>query len=131
MHKTHILGSDTVIPGKDVNQYREEIRRDKKTFMAASVAELFTSPAKKIQIFFTDFFGIGKTYNTPGAKKDCWTLRLQSNYEDLYYENLKNGTAINLPQTIATAIRQKGTEFSSQHTKLLRKLDYFTKIFKD
>lgn len=131
MHKTHILGSDTVIPGKDVNQYREEIRRDKKTFMAASVAELFTSPAKKIQIFFTDFFGIGKTYNTPGAKKDCWTLRLQSNYEDLYYENLKNGTAINLPQAIATAIRQKGTEFSSQHTKLLRKLDYFTKIFKD
>ena len=131
MHKTHILGSDTVIPGKDVNQYREEIRRDKKTFMAASVAELFTSPARKVQIFFTDFFGIGKTYNVPGTKKDCWTLRLQSNYEDLYYENLKNGTAINLPQAIATAIRQKGTEFSSQHTKLLRKLDYFTKIFKD
>lgn len=131
MHKTHILGSDTVIPGKDVNQYREDIRKDKKTFMAASVAELFTSPARKVQIFFTDFFGIGKTYNVPGTKKDCWTLRLNSNYEDLYYENLKKGTAINLPQAIATAIRQKGVEFSSQHTKLLRKLDYFTKIFKD
>ncbi len=131
MHKTHILGSDTVTPGKDVNQYREDIRRDRKTFMAASVAELFTSPARKVQIFFTDFFGIGKTYNVPGTKKDCWTLRLNSNYEDLYYENLKKGIAINLPQAIATAIRQKGEAFSSNHTKLLRKLDYFAKIFKD
>ena len=130
-YKTHILGSDTVIPGKDVNQYREEIRSNKKKFMAASFAELFTSPAQKVQIFFTDFFGIGKTYNVPGTKKDCWTLRLQSNYEDLYYENLKNETAINLPQAIATAIRQKGVEFSSKHAKLLRKLDYFAKIFKD
>ncbi len=130
-YKTHILGSDTVTPGKDVNLYREEIRSSKQNFMAASFAELFTAKAKKVQIFFTDFFGIGKTYNIPGTKKDCWTLRLNSNYEDLYYENLKNGTAVNLPQAIATAIRQKGVEFSSQHTKLLRKLDYFTKIFKD
>ena len=129
--RTHILGSDTSIPGQDVQAYREELRSSKTKFLAASFAELFTAKAKKVQIFFTDFFGIGKTYNVPGTKKDCWTLRLQSNYEDLYYENLKNGTAINLPQAIATAIRQKGTEFSSQHTKLLRKLDYFTKIFKD
>lgn len=128
IYKTHILGSDTVIPNKDVNQYREELRSDKKKFMAASFAELFTSPAQKVQIFFTDFFGIGKTYNTPGAKKDCWTLRLQSNFEDLYYKNLKEGFGINLPQAIATAIRQKGIDFSSQHTKLLRKLDYFTHI---
>ncbi len=130
-YKTHILGSDTVIPGKDVNQYREELRSDQKKFMAASFAELFTSPAKKVQIFFTDFFGIGKTYNIPGSKKDCWTLRLPSNFEDLYYENLKNGIGVNLPQAIATAIRQKGEEFSSKHLPLLRKLDYFTHIFKN
>lgn len=130
IYKTHILGSDTVTPGKDVNQYREEIRNDKKKFLSASFAELFTSPAKKVQIFFTDFFGIGKTYNVPGAKKDCWTLRLNSNFEDLYYKNLKEGLAVNLPEAIATAIRRKGIEFSNEHEKLLRKLDYFTHIFK-
>ena len=131
MYKTHILGSDTVVPGKDVNQYREEIRKDKKKFMTASFAELFTSPAKKVQIFFTDFFGIGKTYNVPGTKKDCWTLRLDSNFEDLYYDNLKKGLGINLPEVIAIAIRQKGKEFSDNYTQLLRKLDYFTYIFKN
>ena len=130
MYKTHILGSDTVIPDKDINLYREEIRNDKKKFMTASFAELFTSPAKKVQIFFTDFFGIGKTYNVPGAKKDCWTLRLNSDYEELYYENLKNGIGVNLPEAIAIAIRQKGKDFSNKYTQLLRKLDYFTYIFK-
>ena len=84
IYKTHILGSDTVNPKEDVHQYREDIRRDKTKFLAASFAELFTSPAKKVQIFFTDFFGMDKTYNVPGAKKDCWTLRLESDYEKLY-----------------------------------------------
>lgn len=130
IYKTHILGSDTSIPNEDVNQYRESIRNDKRKFLSASFVELFTSPARKVQIFFTDFFGIGKTYNIPGTKKDCWTLRLNSNYEDLYYENLKKGLAVNLPEAIARAIRQKGTDFSSKYTDLLRKLDYFTHILK-
>jgi 4-alpha-glucanotransferase len=130
IYKTHILGSDTVTPGNDVNLYREQLRSNKKKFLTASFAELFTSPAKKIQIFFTDFFGIGKTYNIPGTKKDCWTLRLNSSYDDLYHQNLKEETAINLPEAIAIAIRQKGEAFSSRYTNLLRKLDYFTKVLK-
>lgn len=129
--KTHILGSDTNIPNEDVNVYRENMRKDKSKFIAASFAELFTSAAQKVQIFFTDFFGIGETYNIPGTKEGCWELRVPENFEDLYYENLKKGTAFNAPEAIARAIRQKGTEFSNQHTKLLRKLDYFTRILKD
>ena len=131
MFRTHILGSDTAVPNEDVNQYRENIRSDKSKFIGASFAELFTSPAKKVQIFFTDFFGIGKTYNVPGTKEGCWELRTPENFEDLYYENLKKGTAFNAPEAIARAIRQKGTDFSNQHTKLLRKLDYFARILKD
>ncbi len=131
MFKTHILGSDTNIPNEDVNVYRENMRKDKSKFIAASFAELFTSAAQKVQIFFTDFFGIGETYNIPGTKEGCWELRVPENFEDLYYENLKKGTAFNAPEAIARAIRQKGTEFSNQHTKLLRKLDYFTRILKD
>ena len=83
-----------------------------------------------MQIFFTDFFGIGKTYNVPGTKKDCWTLRLTPDYEDLYYKNLAKGLGVNLPETLATAIRQKGEDFSKENQKLLRKLDFFTMLLK-
>ena len=131
MYKTHILAADTNIYNKDENQYREELRADKKKFMAGSFAELFTSPAKKVQIFFTDFLGIGKTYNVPGAKEGCWELRAPENYEDLYYENLSNGLGVNLPEAIARAIRHKGSEFSQLHKNLLMKLDYFANILKD
>lgn len=129
-YKTHILGSDTVTPEEDVNQYREEMRSDKKQFMAASFAELFTSPAKKVQIFFTDLFGIGKTYNVPGTKKDCWTLRLGSDFEKLYYDNLTQGLGVNFPEVIARAIRHRGIAFSEKHKNLLERLDKFTRILK-
>ena len=130
MFKTHILGSDTVTPDKDVDAYREEIRSDKKKFLTASFTELFTSPAKKVQVFFTDFFGIGKTYNVPGTKKDCWTLRIPSEFERLYHENLTKGLAINVPEVISNAIKQKGEEFSSKYQALIETLDNFAKILK-
>lgn len=130
IYKTHILGSDTCAPNQDVNQYREELRNDKKKFIAASFAEMFTSPAKKIQVFFTDFFGIGKTYNVPGTKDGCWTLRLGTDFEKTYYDNLANGLGLNLPEAIATAIRQRGISFSEKYQNLLKRLDEFTQILK-
>ncbi len=130
LYKTHVLGSDTVVPEENVHEYREEMRSDKKKFMVASFAELFTSPAKKVQIFFTDLFGIGKTYNVPGSKKDCWTLRLGSDFEKLYYDNLAQGLGVNFPEVIARAIRQRGTAFAEKHKNLLARLDKFTQILK-
>ena len=128
-YKTHVLASDTVTPSEDVNVYREQIRGDKKKYMASSFAELFTSPAKKVQIFFTDFFGIGKTYNHPGESKDCWELRVPENYDDLYYKNLKEGLAFNLPEAIARAIRHRGQ--AEQNSELLESLDSFSSILKE
>ncbi len=130
IYKTHVLGSDTVTQEQNVHEYREQIRSDKKQFMMASFAELFTSPAKKVQLFFTDFFGIGKTYNVPGTKKDCWTLRLGSDFEQLYYDNLAKGLGVNFPEIIARAIRQRGIAFSEKHKNLLARLDKFTQILK-
>lgn len=129
--KTHILGSDTNIPKEDVNLYREDLRRSKSKFISASFAELFTSAAQKVQVFFTDFLGIGETYNVPGTKEGCWELRAPEDFEELYYKNLSKGFGLNLPEVISRAIKQKGEGFSSQHTKLLRKLDYFAKILKE
>ena len=84
-----------------------------------------------MQIFFTTFFGMDKTYNRPGQTQDCWTLRLPANYDSLYWENVKNGTAINLPEVLARAIRNKGSEFTSKHRNLLARLDEFTRILKE
>ena len=131
MEKTRKLADDTSVPNESKENYRKAMRTDKSKFAAASFAELFTSPAKKIQMFFTTFFGIGKTYNTPGTTEGCWTLRVPENYEELYWNNVKNGTAINLPEAIARAIRNKGLEFASKHQNLLATLDEFTQILKD
>jgi 4-alpha-glucanotransferase len=128
--KAYKLAEDISYPHQNIGELKNQIVSDKKKFMSASFAELFTSPAKRIQVFFTDFFGIGKTYNKPGTTEGCWSLRLGDNFEKLYYENLKNGVALNLPEAIATAIRQKGEEFSSAYQKLLEKLDYFANVLK-
>ncbi len=130
-YKTWILAEDTVPCNKGTYEHAEEIRHDKLKYMAASFVELFTSPAKKIQIFFTDVFGIGKTYNKPGTKEGCWELRLPENFEDLYYQNLTKGLGINFPESIANAIRHRGEWFANEHKILLEKLDKFTQILKE
>lgn len=128
--KTQKLADDTIVPGENWGNYRYQMMNDKKKFLSASFAELFTSPAKKVQLFFTTFFGMNRTYNQPGTTEGCWTLRIPENYEDMYWDNVKNGTAINLPEVIARAIRNKGDDFSKHHRKLLGKLDEFTQILK-
>ena len=129
-YKAGYLAKDTVSFDKKVKDYKKELLEDKKKFIAASFAELFTSPAKRIQIFFSDFFGINETYNRPGTTKDCWTLRLGNDYEKTYYNNLSDGYGINLPEAIASAIRHKGKKFAEKHQDLLQRLDKFTEILK-
>ncbi len=124
------LADDTITPREHWGQYNWEIKTKKPKFIAASFAELFTSPAKKIQMFFTTFLGIGRTYNKPGTTEGCWTLRMPENYDDLYWNNVKNGTAPNLPEAIARAIRNKGEAFANKHKNLLATLDEFTQILK-
>lgn len=125
------LANDTALPNQDTKAYRDELKKNPVKFMAAAFLELFTSPAKKVQIFFTDFFGIGRTYNQPGKKKDCWTLRVPENFDKYYWENVKKGKAINLPETIANAIRHRGEDFASKHQDLLGRLDEMAKLLKD
>lgn len=131
MEKTNKLAEDTAVPNENIEYYRAEMQNNKSKFISASFTELFTSPAKKIQIFFTTFCGIGKTYNIPGETDGCWTLRMPEDYDTLYWENVRKGTAINIPESIARAIRNKGLEFASKHQNLLVTLDKFTQILKN
>ena len=87
LKKTKYLAEDTAPKGaakEEVKQYLKDIRTNKSKFIAASFAELFTSPAKRVQIFFADFWGLGKTYNRPGTTTGNWALRLEETFEDDY-----------------------------------------------
>ena len=132
MRKTKYLAIDTAPKGafkKEVKEYTQQLRTDKKKFMEASFAELFTSPAKRIQIFFSDFWGLGKTYNRPGTSEGNWTLRIPSNFEKEYYTAVSEGKAPNLAQSLATALRQRGLD--RDNPELIKNLDNSAKILNE
>ncbi len=132
LKKTRLLAKDIAQKDasiKEIKQSREEIRTDKAKFIAASFAELFTSPAKRVQIFFTDLFGIAKTYNRPGTNKGNWSVRLGENFEDDYYKAVAEGKAPNFAAAVATALRQRGLEKGNE--KLLKNLDDSAAILAD
>lgn len=129
MRKTKLLALDTAPSNaskKDIKRYTQQLRTDKKKFMEASYAELFTSPAQRIQIFFADFWGLGKTYNLPGTSTGNWVLRIPSNFEKEYYDAVSQGKAPNIANAIATALRQRGLDKENQ--ELMKNLDDSAKI---
>ncbi len=113
-------------------RYINSLIKDKEKFRTAKFAELFTSKAKEVQVFFTDFFGMKQRYNLPGTNGDHnWTLRIPQSFERTYHENLEHNRGLNMPEVIAIAIRQKGKAFADKHSALLRNLDKFKNILKE
>lgn len=101
-----------------------KMTNDYKFLMLTKFAELFTSEAENIQIFFTDYFGIEDVYNSPGTSGDKnWSLRLPNNYEDVYKNNLKEGLAFNLPLVLKIALESKDEKFIKKHKNLINDLD--------
>lgn len=91
------------------------LTQDKDYLIFVKLVEIFASKAKNVQIFFTDFFNINETYNTPGTSGDQnWSLRLPNNYQDL--------NAIDLQAILKQAILSRGKEFADKHSKLVSKL---------
>lgn len=130
--KTKFLAEDTApkdIKKEDMRRYLNGIRHDKKEFLAAGFAELFASPAKRVQIFFSDFFGLGKTYNRPGTTQGNWALRLGENFEEDYYKAASEGKAPNFAQAIAAALRHRGLDKGNE--KLMQDLDNSAKIISE
>ena len=88
---------------------------DKDYLKFVKLVEIFASKAKNVQIFFTDFFQINETYNTPGTSGDQnWSLRLPNNFKDM--------NAIDLNAILKQAIISRGKEFAYKHSKLVNKL---------
>ncbi len=103
---------------------RHKLYTDDKFLAFSKLVEVFASRAENIQIFFTDFFGIQDTYNVPGTSGDKnWSLRIPDNFEEVYYNNLQNFEALNLPLALSYAIKARGREFANQNRELLEKLE--------
>jgi len=129
MTKTKHLAEDTAPKGatkKEINEYKQQLRTSKRKFMDASFAELFTSPARRVQIFFADFWGLGKTYNVPGTNSGNWELRIPSDFKNEYYKAVSEGRAPNLANAIATALRQRGLD--KNNSELIKNLDKSAQI---
>lgn len=103
---------------------RHKLYTDDKFLAFSKLVEVFASKAENIQIFFTDFFGLQETYNVPGTSGDKnWSLRIPDNFEEVYYSNLQNFEALNLPLALSYAIKARGREFANQNKELLEKLE--------
>ena len=91
------------------------LTQDKEYLTFIKLVEIFASKAKNVQMFFTDFFRIKETYNTPGTSGDQnWSLRLPNNYMEM--------TPIDLQAILKQAILSRGKAFADKHSALIKKL---------
>jgi len=100
-----------------------KLTKDVQFLAQTKIVELFASKAENIQIFFTDYFGIKDVYNIPGTSgEENWSLRLPNNFEEFFCKNIKSKKAINIPLILQLAIEARGSEFSTKHKELLKRL---------
>ena len=91
------------------------LTQDKDYLTFVKLTEIFASKAKNVQIFFTDFFQIKETYNTPGTSGDQnWSLRVPNEFE--------SHRTIDLNAILKAAIIARGKEFATKHAVLIEKL---------
>ena len=91
------------------------LTQDKDYLTFVKLTEIFASKAKNVQIFFTDFFQIKETYNTPGTSGDQnWSLRVPNEFE--------SHRTIDLNAILKAAIIARGKDFATKHAVLIEKL---------
>ena len=101
-------------PNKD--EIIVKMTNDENFLKETKLVELFACQAENIQIFFTDFFGMNQTYNTPGTSGDKnWSLRLPNNFAQM--------ETINLPLLLKKAIIARGGEFAKTNKNIIEELD--------
>ena len=91
------------------------LTQDKEYLTFVKLTEIFASKAKNVQLFFTDFFKIKETYNTPGTSGDQnWSLRVPNSFAE--------HETIDLAALLKAAIYARGKDFVEKNQKLIEKL---------
>lgn len=110
------LVEDLFAEANDKDDIIVKMTNDADFLKETKLVELFACKAENIQIFFTDYFLMNETYNTPGTSGDKnWSLRLPDNFETMQ--------TINLPQILKKAIIARGKEFAQSNKDLIEELD--------
>jgi len=110
------LVDDLFAETQDKDSIIVRMTNDKDFLIETKLVELFACKAENIQIFFTDYFRMSQTYNTPGTSGDRnWSLRLPENFEEM--------EPINLPLLLKKAIIARGSEFANANQKMIEELD--------
>lgn len=110
------LVDDLFSEEQDKDSIIVKMTNDSEFLRETKLVELFASQAENIQIFFTDYFGMSETYNTPGTSGDRnWSLRLPDNFEEM--------TPINLPLILKKAIISRGRNFANENKQIIEELD--------
>ena len=99
----------------DTNRHKPE--ENKYAFRQFKFTELFTSPAQRVQIFWTDLLGMDKRYNMPQTfGPQNWTLRLSADFD-------KNFDPSMLIQAISDALKAQDQKTVRKNQKLIDSLD--------
>jgi 4-alpha-glucanotransferase len=78
-------------------------------------AAMLASQARKVVVFFPDLLGITSRYNEPGVVSTSnWSLRLASNFEEVYAERLRDGLALNLKECVRIAVQRVESDHQGQ-----------------
>ena len=110
------LVEDLFKEAQDKDALIVQMTNDEKFLLETKLVELFACYAENLQIFFTDFFKMNQTYNTPGTSGDKnWSLRLPDNFCEM--------ETIDLPQLLKKAIIARGSEFAAANKEIIEELD--------
>jgi 4-alpha-glucanotransferase len=87
------------------------LARDGQALATAMLAELFLGPARNVQIFWPDLFGLREIYNRPGVvADDNWSLRVPADFEGALATARAAGDAPDLGAAVAMALHARGLD---------------------
>lgn len=88
---------------------RQPVAIEPKALAQAKLAELFTSPARSVFVWWGDWLGETEVYNRPGViDPRNWTLRIPRDFRAVHARRAAAGAALDLRAAVATALRARG-----------------------
>lgn len=89
-------------------RFLSKLANDRTAMCEAMLAELFVCPARNVQIFWADLFGLEAQYNRPGSvDSENWTLRVPVEFEPALERAIDAGHAPSLRRVLALALRAR------------------------
>lgn len=97
-----------VLSGGDPSRrerWERALTHDASLLAHARLAELFTSRARSVMVYFCDLYGMRESYNVPGTvTADNWSLRLAPEHRERHLAAAREGRALDPAWAMAVAL---------------------------